>query len=565
MEFSRLHVYKIGESTATDLSVLFGFDKTEFIKGHTCVQLKKTVNNEPFALVLAPREVAEEVIKLNGVEFASQQLQIVPAEEANARHQQNQQQNTSTIDENEEEIIHFMLDCRNHPDLNFPIVSEAEVCDALMIDHSEDPLKTVKTLWGRNLGTFIIDSDDLQRYKGKSLVIRGHDIPLTPVFKTQRRQVFRDPEGIKIRIFDAFSRPFRHIDDSKFDEQFNQFGVEIIKTTRPERCLHNRDVFNQNRFIVVKKKNAQGQEVDFGQRITVDHCSFKISYYGMQKFCGACRRKHGRDCPREARERLLKEMRKDETGKCKVYSDSTFRHVNQYALTSDVACMTGGGIAQLCNVLPYDESHDSIVLNAGTNELKTESLHEFVYTIEKATDKLSKVAANVPTMVVLPAVKNATPTLKAKTEFLHEKIMAIGQVTTVVLENIELADDMGHPSVDGTKTAMIQVDAATGNNLIMQDCVDDVSFPQKYRKVQTLFKVGCRGCESLEFTHTLCSNCKEAAKKIDVSVLQTRIDFLQNEMYPQMNEVDMKERGKKRSNSSDGENELTKKPLNADK
>ena len=258
-------------------------------------------------------------------------------------------------------------------------------------------------------------------------------------------------------------------------------------------------------------------------------------------------------------------MRKEETGRCKVYSDSTFRHVNQFALKSDVACMTGGGIAQLCNVLPYDESHESIILNAGTNELKTESLHEFVYTIEKASEKLSKVADNVSTIVVLPAIKNETPTLKAKSEFLHEKIMAIGQVTTVALENIELADDMGHPSVNGTKTAMIQVDAATGNNLIMQDCVEDVSFPQKYRKVQTLFKVGCRGCDSLEFTHTLCSNCKEAAKKIDISVLQARIDFLQNEMFPQMNDVDMTERGKKRSNSSDGENGSTKKPLNDDK
>ena len=55
--------------------------------------------------------------------------------------------------------------------------------------------------------------------------------------------------------------------------------MEIIKTTRPERCYDNPEVFNQNRFIVVKKKNEEGVSVDFGNRIVVSNTSFKISYY----------------------------------------------------------------------------------------------------------------------------------------------------------------------------------------------------------------------------------------------------------------------------------------------
>ena len=381
-------------------------------------------------------------------------------------------------------------------------------------------------------------------------MIRGHSIKLTPIRRRQKREVYRDPDGIKIRIFDAFSRAFRHIDDELFDEHFRELGVELIKSTRPERCYENREVFNQNRFIVVKKKNEQGVEVDFGSRITVANTSFQLSYYGMQKYCGACRRKHGRNCPREARERLMKEMRKGETGKGKIYSDSTFRHVNQFAMTSDVACMTGGGIGQICNMIPFDEPHDEVVINAGTNELKTESLHEFVYTVDKADEKLRQIAKESSTMVVLPAPKTMTPETKVKTEYLHDKMKKNEAITTIILEDVELCDDMGHPTVEGTRSAVTQLHMAKGEKLVMNECLEDIVFPLKYRKVQTVFKVGCRGCDNLEYTPTLCTSCKDLAKAVDISQLEARIKTLKDEMFPIISDVVMMDqKGQKRSNS----------------
>ena len=289
--------------------------------------------------------------------------------------------------------------------------------------------------------------------------------------------------------------------------------------------------------------------MDLGLRLATYRLKFP---YGMQRFCGAGRRKHVKNCPREARERLLKEMKKGETGKAKIYSDSTFRHVNQFAMTSDVACMTGGGIGQICNMVPFDEPHEEVIINAGTNEIKTESVEEFVFTVDKAEEKLCKIAQTSVTTVVLPATQPTTPECIAKYEYLHEKMKNNDAFSTIILEDIELSDDMGHPTVEGTKSAVCQINLAKGDHLIMQDCMEDIVFPQKYRKVQTVFKVGCRGCDSYDYTPTLCTPCKEAARNADVTKIEARIKELKEEMYPAMNgDIEMMDqKGLKRSSSN---------------
>ena len=69
----------------------------------------------------------------------------------------------------------MLLDCRNYPALNFPPVGTFEVYDALNIDHGDDYLKVVKQFYGRNLGTFAIQSDDFERYVGKKMVVMNLD------------------------------------------------------------------------------------------------------------------------------------------------------------------------------------------------------------------------------------------------------------------------------------------------------------------------------------------------------------------------------------------------------
>ena len=84
----------------------------------------------------------------------------------------------------------MILDVRNHPDLNFPPVSETEVCDALLEKHPGDHHLAVKAGWASRLGTFAIESEDMGPYLGSTLNIRGHDIPLRPI----RKQTPQQPE-----------------------------------------------------------------------------------------------------------------------------------------------------------------------------------------------------------------------------------------------------------------------------------------------------------------------------------------------------------------------------------
>ena len=543
------------DATTQDLEELLGLNKTDFLKNNSCVQIKKDDNNGIYALIISPQVAHDEFIKLNGIEFYGKNLKIVsedvgtPTNDNNNHNSNNNSSSSNNVTQDDGEILYMLLDCRNHPDLNFPPVSEVEVCDALLLDHSDDEHKAVKKFWGRNLGTYGIESTDMERYVDSNVVIRGHTIKLEPVRRKQKKQIFRDPDGIKIRIFDAYGLQFRGIHGGLFDDYFDGLGVEVIKQTRPERCRDRPEVFNTNRFIVVKKTNHDGIAVDFGSRITVSGHSFKLSYFGMRKFCDLCNGVHRSDyCPSQVRFAFLKQLRKGKTQKRKIYSDSTLRHTNQLALTTDVACMSGGGLGQICNLVPFDEQHNDIIINAGTNEIKNEQpLKEFVYTVESAGEKLKELSKTVPITVVLPPTITTTPELKAKSEYLQHAITTIDEIKTIQLNDIETAnnDPHFHPTVAGTKEMIVQINDAVDNEIILPQCEDDTTLPTKYRQVQPLFKTGCRGCNTVEYTPTLCSSCKDKAKDVDTKHLTEKIEMLRQQMYPTMGDIQMKDLNKR--------------------
>ena len=57
--------------------------------------------------------------------------------------------------EAEGEILFMILDVRNHPDLNFPLLNEIEVGDAVLLKHQNDPHLAVNAGWGSRLGIFL--------------------------------------------------------------------------------------------------------------------------------------------------------------------------------------------------------------------------------------------------------------------------------------------------------------------------------------------------------------------------------------------------------------------------
>ena len=568
--------------TSSDVSKLFGFNRTQHLRKNSCVEIKDFADEERHARVVLPGTEFAEALKLNGVDFYGNKLVVVEESDNPNTDSSNslpsghgtETNGTDSSEPNAEEpkILYMLLDCRNYPALNFPPVGTFEVYDALNIDHGDDYLKVVKQFYGRNLGTFSIQSDDIQRYVDKKLVIRGNEIDLTPVRENPERQNQRqenrrsrnhDPDAMKVRIFGAFDGKHRALDNYLFDEYFASLGAEMVIPTRIERYYDRRD-FNENRYIVVKKTDSNGKKIDFGERIYVGGTSFKISYKDQLKFCGRCKVRHGWDCPSRARENFLREQRKGKTDDIKIYADSHLQQTNQLALRSDVACMSGGGIGQIINAIPFDQPHKEAVICAGNNDLKAPSLGEFVYTVEKAAEKLAKLSTTMPITVALPPICNEFPELKIKGEFLRDTLKKVDNTTVFNLTDIELNESQ-HPTAKGTKDMLAQLHAV--KQIIMPECETDVLSNQRYRGVQTMFKTGCLGCDDLSFTQFLCDSCKENASVADTTKIEDDIKKLMDEMFPPMNEVDMSEvNGVKRTNDGkddDGDANARKIPRGA--
>ena len=121
----------------------------------------------------------------------------------------------------------------------------------------------------------------------------------------------------------------------------------------------------------------------------------------------------------------------------------------------------------------------------------------------------------------------------------------------IPLEEVERAD-FRHPTRKGTTEILRQISAKIP--IVLDDCSeDDTTLPLKYRGVQTIFKVGCRGCDSLAFTRSLCATCVAAAHSLDIQGIEERIRILKEQTYPAI-DVNMADPNKKRAYQGD-ENE----------
>lgn len=560
-----LYVTNIDDERITqqDITQLFGLAATPFLKKQckTEITVKSGVRH---AIIVLPEEISVEIMKLNGVKMYGKALKISKTLSLT----------TEDPREDDGDIIAMELDCRVG-EWAIDQVTETEVCDALLLQHPEDPTKAVKKMFGSMMGVFRIQSVDFEPYLDSSLTIRGRELKLKPIrllpfrgsgdnrtYNFSARSRNFDPDGVRVTIYDSYDLKFRDITGEEFDNYFHELGIEIIKPTTPQTHRERRDVLTTHRFIVVKNIDQQGNKIDLGTEIRIGNSSFKIGYFGKQAWCRLCGVKHGKECPSKARFQILQELRKEDLKKRKVYSDSTLRHTNQLALSSDVSCMSGGGIGQICNLIHVDEKHDQVIINAGTNEIKTESLHEFVYTVSKAEEKLQKLAATHDVTVVVPCFPAVGAAETAKAQYLEEKMNSIKEIKTIKMTNIEWDDrpPHRHPTEKGTLEIIKQIHQNVGD-LIMDNCEPDVICPMKYRQVKPVYKVGCRGCDNLDYAATLCQECKVAAKEVDVRLLEDLIRNLEAKLFPPIeidNTVYMREIAKRTNDGNNPEASIAK-------
>ena len=243
-------------------------------------------------------------------------------------------------------------------------------------------------------------------------------------------------------------------------------------------------------------------------------------YNGMQKFCN---HEYGRECPANLRFQELKEARKGKTDKRKIFSDSTLRSVNQLALTSDIVCMSGAGVGQLCNMIPLDDKYDEVIILAGNNEItKTDSLEEFVYSVEKGVEKLEHLVKKLNDTAVtlcLPCVPTVGAAEIVKARYFEEKMLEINSIRTMKLAEIEYEGT--HPTDKGTRDIINQMQVAVGDEFILKEAKDeDLVAKRRYSHVTPVYKVGCRGCDTEEYTAHLCANCIDKSKTVDTQAIK---------------------------------------------
>ena len=282
-KYVRLQVTNIDERVAPkDLCQLLGFTATPFLIENTRVEIKNSEKHGRHAIIIVPAPFHLETLKLDGIGLYEQTLKICQVHETVSSESSggSGMETLPSNDSDEDQILYMLLGTRL-PEWNVTKqgttnhVSEVEVCDAILLEHSDDPTKAVKTLWGTMKGCFRIESQEINRYVGKSLVIRGKELQLTPIRKKSRRSQnfspdshqkrnYFDPEGVKVTIYDAWELRHQNISNELFDNIFIEMGVEVIGQTRPQRCRERKEFFNTNRLIIVKNVKEDGSKIDMG-------------------------------------------------------------------------------------------------------------------------------------------------------------------------------------------------------------------------------------------------------------------------------------------------------------
>ena len=192
--------------------------------------------------------------------------------------------------------------------------------------------------------------------------------------------------------------------------------------------------------------------------------------------------------------------------------------------------MSGGGLGQVCNAIPFDNKHDEIILFAGNNEInKIEDIGEFVYTVQKSVEKLQNLTNEVDTTLILPTTPITTPVEEAKAAYFEQNMRKVEKLKIVQLENIEY-DESNHPTMDGTARIIEQIQESV--NIILDGAKEHITTSKKYSNVQTMYKAGCRGCDSSDYTPDLCIDCTENAKLVDISELNDMLQAVYSKYFP---------------------------------
>ena len=133
------------------------------------------------------------------------------------------------------------------------------------------------------------------------------------------------------------------------------------------------------------------------------------------------------------------------------------------------------------------------------------------------------------------------------------------QINVIKLETIEY-DATSHPSLKGSMDIIEQIQKGLGEDIILPDAKEDVVTNRMYSNVQPMYKAGCRGCDSPEYTANLCNDCWLHAALVDTTEFNKIVEGYRAQMYPDLPNNDLTNKDfvmkdiTKRSRSDDDNN-----------
>ena len=175
--------------TKDDIVQLFGLESTPLIKKTSKVELNLgdgTDQNEKHAVVTVLEDTIDAYLKFNGLLFDGKQTIVEYAEKHNIPNAAISitldEQDGDAQESDDDEISHMEIDTRRW-EWYHDVVKKIEIIRAIEYEHSDDFTKSIKEMRPPLNGIYKLDSDDFERYKDKSIEVRGVTLPITPRLK----------------------------------------------------------------------------------------------------------------------------------------------------------------------------------------------------------------------------------------------------------------------------------------------------------------------------------------------------------------------------------------------
>ena len=279
--------------------------------------------------------------------------------------------------EHKEEIINTYVEIDSAKVFNcYKIPSNAEIVHALTLQFPDDPGKRIVELWGKDKGMWRIETENSEQYKGIEYLsyggrnIAGMEIKMERRFTNDEGKIvttkFKESNDLLITLRNADTIRFKNISDEEITSKIIAMDIGRIKRGVTPQKHYRQEALNGNKFFVltdIRKGDLDKipQSFDFYDK-DFGPLQMWITYKGKKRKCKFCSKVHeGAICPLEQKIRQLEKERDEIKQKqnnflpYKTSSDSTLRHLNQSALSSDVDAMSGGTTGNIINAIEIDE------------------------------------------------------------------------------------------------------------------------------------------------------------------------------------------------------------------